>query len=267
MDERSLAGRRGRGLGEPLDVAETERQGATRERAHRARRQRDRHRVRELSRWVRSGSPPSCTDDTAGVCHQRRPSRFTPHDPQGRGTQAPGGTGNEGRHRSDGPVVERYRAPRPGARGARLRRSADGRDRPRRLLAHRPRRGAHRTHRTGDGHRGGVRTYADGARVHGQRPPADVEGSLRARPRLADQAAHREAVLDAVVAPGPAHARVRPRTTGHLGGVERADPAQVRRRVLPPHVDDAVLRAGAEPVRRAQGVPRRGRADDDRGRG
>ena len=51
-------------------------------------------------------------------------------------------------------------------------------------------------------HRGRVRPHADGARVHRQRPPADVEGPLRPRPRLADQAAHREAVLDAVVAPG-----------------------------------------------------------------
>ena len=40
-----------------------------------------------------------------------------------------------------------------------------------------------------------------------------------------------------------------------------------RRRVLPPHADDAVLQPGPEPVRHAEGVPRRGRRADDRGRG
>ena len=39
VDERALAGRRGRRLGEPLDVAEPERERAARERAHRARRE------------------------------------------------------------------------------------------------------------------------------------------------------------------------------------------------------------------------------------
>ena len=47
---------------------------------------------------------------------------------------------------------------------------------------------------------------SDGARLHGQRPPADVEGPFHPGPRFSDQAAHREAVLDAVVAPGPPHA-------------------------------------------------------------
>ena len=42
------------------------------------------------------------------------------------------------------------------------------------------------------------------------------KGRFVARPRLADQAAHREAVLDAVVAPGPPHARVHPRVAGDL---------------------------------------------------
>ena len=126
---------------------------------------------------------------------------------------------------------------------------------------------AHRAHRARDRHRGRVRPHPDGAGVHGQRPAADVEGPVRPRPRLADQAAHREAVLDAVVAPGPAHARVHPRVAGDLERVERPDAAEVRGRVLPPHVDDAVLRADPQPVRRAQGVPRRGRGEDDRGRG
>ena len=44
-------------------------------------------------------------------------------------------------------------------------------------------------------------------------------GSVRARARLADQAAHRAALLDAVVASRPAHARVRARAPGDLVGV------------------------------------------------
>jgi alkanesulfonate monooxygenase SsuD/methylene tetrahydromethanopterin reductase-like flavin-dependent oxidoreductase (luciferase family) len=59
--------------------------------------------------------------------------------------------------------------------------------------------------------------------------PADVEGPLRARLGLADQAAHREAVLDAVVAPGPAYARVHPRVAVDLGCVERPDATRFRR--------------------------------------
>ena len=52
VDERALARRRRRRLGQPLDVAEAERQRTARERAHRARRKRDRHGVSELARRV-----------------------------------------------------------------------------------------------------------------------------------------------------------------------------------------------------------------------
>ena len=124
------------------------------------------------------------------------------------------------------PSARRDRPTGPGARGAGLRRSADRRDRPRRVPAARARGRAHRAHRARHRHRGGVRPHADGARVHRQRPPADVEGPLHPRPRLADQAAHREAVLDAVVASGAAHARVHPGVARDLGVVERADAAR-----------------------------------------
>ena len=57
----------------------------------------------------------------------------------------------------------------------------------------------------------------DDARADRLRPPARVARPLPARARHADQAAHREAVLDAVVAAGRAHARARARDPCDLG--------------------------------------------------
>ena len=69
-------------------------------------------------------------------------------------------------------------------------------------------------------HRGGVRPQPDDLAQHAN----DLQG-LGGRFILglgiADQAAHHEAVLDAVVAPGRPHARVHPGHAGHLGLLER----------------------------------------------
>ncbi len=55
----------------------------------------------------------------------------------------------------------------------------------------------------------------------------------------------------------------------HLGHLERPGGRsdRVRRRVLHAHVDDAGVRAAAPRVRTAEGLPRRGRARDERGGG
>ena len=92
-----------------------------------------------------------------------------------------------------------------------------------------------------------------------------LEGPVHPRPRQPDQAPHREAVLDAVVAPGGPHARVHLGHARHLGLVERRHQARLPRRLLHAHAHDAVLRPGPQPVRRAQGLPRRRRRADDRG--
>ena len=102
---------------------------------------------------------------------------------------------------------------------------------------------------------------------HRLRPAGVLAGPVHPRARQPDQGAHREAVLDAVVAPGGADARVHPGDARDLGGVERRREARLPGRVLPPHADDAVLQPGPEPVRHPEGVPRRGRRADDRGRG
>ena len=74
--------------------------------------------------------------------------------------------------------------------------------------------------------------------------PADVlQGPLHPRPRQPDQAAHHEALLDAVEPPGAAHARDDPGHPGDLGHVAHRRAAAVPRRVLHAHADDAVLHA------------------------
>ena len=95
------------------------------------------------------------------------------------------------------------------------------------------------------------------------------ERPVHPRARLADQAAHHEAVLDAVEPPGGADARADPGDPGDLGHVADRHAAAVSGRVLHAHADDAVLHA--EPRRhrggrRAADLPRRRRPGDDRGR-
>ena len=113
----------------------------------------------------------------------------------------------------------------------------------------------------------GVRAEPDDAREHRLRPPAVQPGPVHPRPREPDQGAHREAVLDAVVESRGADARVRARHARDLGDVERRREARLPRGVLPAHPDDAVLRPGPQPVRQSEGLPRRGRREDDGGRG
>ena len=97
-----------------------------------------------------------------------------------------------------------------------------------------------------------VRPQPDEPGAHRVGPADALEGSGDPRARVADQAAHREAVLDAVVAPGGADARARARDPGDLGDVAGRHAAAVRGRVLPAHADDAVLHARS----RASSAPR-----------
>ena len=67
-----------------------------------------------------------------------------------------------------------------------------------------------------------------------------------------DQAAHHQALLHAVVAPGAAHARADPGHPGHLGHVGDRREARLPRRVLHAHADDPVLRPREEPLRQSR---------------
>ena len=84
---------------------------------------------------------------------------------------------------------------------------------------------------------------------HGVGPAGRVGRPGDHRTRLADQAAHREAVLDAVVdtrARGCASSSSPIRAIWRMLAGRHA--AALRRRVLPPHADDAVLHPGAQPA-------------------
>ena len=81
----------------------------------------------------------------------------------------------------------------------------------------------------------------------GVRPAARVARAVPARPRHPDQAAHREAVLDAVVAARRAHARAGARDPCDLGYLAHRRATRIPGRVLPAHVDDAVLQPGPSP--------------------
>ena len=110
----------------------------------------------------------------------------------------------------------------------------------------------------------------DDARADRVRPPARVAGTVPTRARHADQAAHREAVLDAVVA---ARRRACASSCSRIRAIwacwHEGTHARLPRRVLHAHVDDAVLQSGSEPVRLAEHLPRRRRPAHDRdgGRG
>ncbi len=74
--------------------------------------------------------------------------------------------------------------------------------------------------------------------------------------RVADQAAHHQAVLDAVEPSGGEDARADPGDPGDLGHVDHWCAVAVPRRVLHPHVDDPVLLTRSNRRRRELGVPR-----------
>ena len=80
---------------------------------------------------------------------------------------------------------------------------------------------------------------------HRLRPAGVLEGPLHARPRQPDQAAHHQALLDAVEPPGAADARADPGHAGHLGLLEQRHQARLPGRLLHPHADDAVLQPRA----------------------
>ena len=107
----------------------------------------------------------------------------------------------------------------------------------------------------------------DDARRAGQRPAAPHQGALHAGDGEPDQAAHHEALLHAVVAPGPAHARDDPRHPGHLEDVGDGRAARLPGRLLHAHADDPVLRPGQEPLRQPQDPPGRGGRAHDGGGG
>ena len=91
----------------------------------------------------------------------------------------------------------------------------------------------------GTGHRGRLRPQPHDAGRAGQRPAAADQGPLHARHGQPDQAAHHEALLHAVVAPGAAHAGAHPGHPGHLEHLGDRRAARLPRRVLHAHVDDA----------------------------
>ena len=77
------------------------------------------------------------------------------------------------------------------------------------------------------------------------------------------QAAHHQALLDALVAPGPPHAGAHSGHTGHLGQLGRRRHPELPGRVLHPHPDDPLLQPGQESLRQSQDpVGRGGRVDD-----
>ena len=152
-------------------------------------------------------------------------------------------------------------------RGGRLRRHLLVRGPARRDVPAAARGRAHRARAAHDRGRDRVRPQPDDARPDRVRPAARVAGPLQPRARHADQAAHREAVLDGVVEARGAHARDGAGHPRDLGALARRDEARLPRRVLHAHADDAVLQPGPEPVRRAAHLPRWCRTADDRGRG
>ncbi len=80
----------------------------------------------------------------------------------------------------------------------------------------------------GTGNRGRVRAQPDDGRHAGQRPTGALGRALHARSRLADQAPHREALLDDLVASRAPHARVHPRDPRDLGAWETGEKLDFR---------------------------------------
>ena len=153
------------------------------------------------------------------------------------------------------------------ARGRGLRRLRVGRDLERPVLPAAARRRAQPEARADDLDRGRLRAQPDDARECRARSQRLLEGPLHPRARLADRAAHHQALQHAVVAPGGAHARADPGHARDLGLLVRGREARLPRRVLHAHADDADVHADEHEVRRAEGAARGGRAADDRGRG
>ena len=87
-------------------------------------------------------------------------------------------------------------------------------------------------------------------------PAGALRRPVHPRTRVADQAAHHQALLDAVEPPGGADARVDPGDPGDLGHVAHRRTAAVPRRVLHAHADDAVLLARPQCASSRVGVPR-----------
>ena len=151
--------------------------------------------------------------------------------------------------------------------GERVRRGVVGRDQPRPLPPHRHRRRRHREARVRHRDHRGLRPQPDDAGRRGQRPAAADQGPLHARDGQPDQAAHHQALLHAVVAPGATDARDDPGHPGHLEVVGDGRQARLPGRVLHAHADDAVLQSRREPLRQPQDPAGRRRRAHDRGGG
>ena len=109
-----------------------------------------------------------------------------------------------------------------------LRRAVDGRDR----ATTRSSRCCSRRRRTervelGTGDRRRLRPQPDEPGADRLGPAGGVRGPVHPRPRQPDQAAHHQALLDAVVAPGRPHARDDPGDPRHLGVLERRHQARL----------------------------------------
>ena len=97
---------------------------------------------------------------------------------------------------------------------------------------------------------------------HGQRPADPLRGPVHARSRLADQAAHHQALLDAVVAPGAPHARVHPGHAGHLVRLARPGTKLAFRGDFYTHtLMTPFFNPGPSPYGHAAGLPGRRRAN------
>ena len=159
------------------------------------------------------------------------------------GAEALYGLRHEGR-RGDHPDATRQ-CGRPGRRAGegRVHRRLDGRDGARPVPAAAAGRRAHGDHRARHGDRRRLRPQPDDAGAHRVGPAGVLQGPVHPRARQPDQAAHHEALLDAVEPPGRPHAGADPGHPGDLGLVAARHTTAVPWRVLHAHADDAVLHA------------------------
>ena len=127
---------------------------------------------------------------------------------------------------------------------------------------------AHRAPRAGYGDRGGVRPQPDDHGERRLRPAGVLEGPLH--PRVSAARSRRTSRSGSRCRGRSPAARMREfilamRAIWACWNDGRE--ARLPGRVLPPHAHDPVLQPGSEPVRQPEGVPRRRRGADDRGRG
>ena len=213
----------------------------------------------------RSSSPPNCAATERG-CATTQHHGARRHVSRDAAAVTAVGTVAHARRRDHRIRSIGRGGPGRGGRGRRLRRDLVGRGQPRPVPPPGPGGRAHGADPGRHRHRRGVRPQPDDPRRDRQRPPDGVGGTVHARSRVPDQAAHREAVLDAVVPPRPPDAGADPGHPGDLGLVGRRQPAGLPWRVLPPHPDDPDVRPGSQPLRQPADLPGRRGQPHDRGR-